>query len=134
MLSSLLTLLTLTTFAQTPLVCEKGFLRETTNGKTTEVATTYCYNEDRNILTSPACKTLECKSAFNANKLIDKKKVMNPTSNPGFNICRELDGKPQIVEFKVGKDWHRLDRCTFKDGSFVSTSELMGFYLKPRKY
>ncbi|WP_413586805.1 hypothetical protein [Bdellovibrio sp. HCB274] len=133
MLGSILLLIGLHSPAQAPLVCEKGYLRETTNGKTTEIAATYCYNQDNNILTSPSCKNLDCPAAFDKNKKIEKSKVMNQTSNPGFNICREIDGKPQVVEFKVGKNWHRLDRCTFKDGSFVSTSELVGFYLKPRR-
>ncbi|QDK47387.1 hypothetical protein DOM22_05930 [Bdellovibrio sp. ZAP7] len=107
-------------------------MRETTDGKTTEIKATYCYNEDKTILTSTSCQKLDCKTAFKF-KFIDKNKVLNTTSNPGFNICRELKGTPQIVEFKVGQDWHRLDRCTFKDGNFVSTSELMGFYLKPEQ-
>ncbi|WP_413560459.1 hypothetical protein [Bdellovibrio sp. HCB209] len=131
MLSSLIIGLTLLAHAESPLKCEKGTLRETTDGKTTEMSQTYCYNQDKNILASPSCKKLDCSIAFNTKKKMSAAKLQNTTSNPGFNICRELEGKPQIVEFKVGADWHRLDRCTFKDGSFVSTSELVGFYLKP---
>lgn len=133
MLSNLLLILSLSAFAQPSLKCEKGVIRETTDAKTVETKTTYCFNEDKNILTSTSCKTLNCPLAFNTKKNLDLSKLQNQTSNPGFNICRELEGKPQIVEFKVGSDWHRLDRCTFKDGSFVSTSELAGFYLKPRR-
>lgn len=134
MLSSLLLVISLSAFAQPTLKCEKGVLRETTDGKTTEVKASYCFNEDKTVLTSASCKKLDCAVAFNRKKNLDLSKVQNETSNPGFNICRELEGKPQIVEFKVGSDWHRLDRCTFKDGSFVSTSELVGFYMKPQKY
>ncbi|WP_413294786.1 hypothetical protein ACLSU7_06705 [Bdellovibrio sp. HCB185ZH] len=132
MLSSLFAMAFTLSFAQTPLTCEQGQLRETTDGKTTEIKAFYCYNEDKTILTSKSCQKLDCKTAFKA-KFIDKSKVTNTTSNPGFNICRELKGTPQIVEFKAGQDWHRLDRCTFKDGSFVSTSELVGYYLKPQR-
>ncbi|QLY26472.1 hypothetical protein [Bdellovibrio sp. KM01] len=132
MLNSLLALALTLSFAQNPLTCEKGLLREATDGKTTEIKATYCFNEDKTILTSKGCQKLDCKTAFKA-KFIDKTKATNTTSNPGFNICRELKGTPQIVEFKVGQDWHRLDRCTFKDGNFVSTSELVGFYLNPQR-
>lgn len=133
MLSSLVILTTAWALAQAPLTCETGLLRETTDGKTSEFKATYCFNEDKTILTSKTCKKLDCNTAFKKTKFIDKTKVQSTTSNPGFNICRELNGTPQIVEFKVGQDWYRLDRCTFKDGNFVSTSELVGFYMKARQ-
>ncbi|UYL07480.1 hypothetical protein B9G69_010530 [Bdellovibrio sp. SKB1291214] len=131
MLNSLLILATTFSFAQAPLTCEKGLLRETTNGKTSEIKATYCFNDDKTILASKGCGKLDCKIAFRKTKFIDKSKVQSTSSNPGFNLCRELEGIPQIVEFKAGPDWYRLDRCTFKDGNFVSTSELLGFYMKP---
>ena len=49
---------------------------------------------------------------------------------PGFKLCRELRGEPQIVKFYAEKKFYKLDRCLFSDGSFADTGFLLSHYLE----
>ncbi|KHD88643.1 MAG: hypothetical protein OM95_07505 [Bdellovibrio sp. ArHS] len=132
MLSSLLFLLFSFSFAQSDLHCASGSFRFLTNGVTSTSKSFYCYNSDKTQLYSKECKNQKCPLAFDSKKYFNFSDLHDENSNPGFNLCRKLDGKPEILEFQADKEWFKLDRCNFKDGSFVSTSELLKFYLQKK--
>ncbi|WP_413568973.1 hypothetical protein ACLWBD_16060 [Bdellovibrio sp. HCB117] len=133
MLSSILFILISSSFAQSELQCVDGSFRSTTNGIVSTSKAHYCFNSDKNQLYSKECKDLKCTTAFNDRKFFKFSELHDENSNPAFNLCRKLDGKPELLEFKVGNEWFALDRCQFKDGSFVSTSELLKFYLQKKR-
>ncbi len=132
MLSSLILFLTTPVFAA-DLTCQKGSFRMPYNAETKVVeAQTYCFNEDRTELYSKDCQDRKC-TAFNVDIEVKTADILDQKSNPGFNLCRKLGGKPELLEFEASKEWFALDRCVFKDGSYVSTGELVRHYLRPRK-
>lgn len=111
------------------LTCQEGSFRTTTYGVTTTSKQFYCYNEDRTELYSKDCQKKNC-MAFQQVTELRFKDLMDPTSNPGFVLCRKLGAEPELLEFQAGTKWFRLDRCTFKDGSFVASGELVRHYMK----
>lgn len=132
MLSSLILLLAAQAFAA-DLTCQTGTLRMPYDGKTKALESqNYCYNEDRTELFSKDCQNRKC-MAFTIDSEVKMSDIMNQHSNPGFNLCRKLGGKPELLEFEANKDWFSLDRCVFKDGSYVSTGELVNHYLRQKK-
>ncbi|WP_413578132.1 hypothetical protein ACLVWU_06275 [Bdellovibrio sp. HCB290] len=133
MLSSLILFLTAPIFAAS-LTCQTGSFRMPYDGATKVVkAQTYCFNEDRTELYSKDCQSRKC-SAFNLEIQVKMADLLNESSNPGFNLCRKLGGKPELLQFEASAEWFALDRFNFKDGAFVSTGELMRHYLhKPNR-
>lgn len=70
--------------------------------------------------------------ADNACEIMKRKKyrllIKDYNSNlgsPGFKLCTELDGVPQIFEFSKGSDiWESSERCLFGARDFVEISYL----------
>jgi hypothetical protein len=54
------------------------------------------------------------------------KDYYNRAGSPGFKLCRELGGVPQIFEFKklIKSDWQSVSRCLFSNEDFVEISLL----------
>jgi hypothetical protein len=128
MLISLALFLTASVFAS-DLTCQKGDFRMPYDGSTKVISSqNYCYNKDRTELYSKDCQNHKC-AAFNVDIKVTSSGIMDENSNPGFNLCRQLGGKPELLEFEASKEWFSLDRCLFKDGSYVNTSELIRHYL-----
>lgn len=111
------------------LTCQEGHFRTTTYGATTTSKQSYCYNEDRTALYSKTCRNKNC-LAFQQVTDLFFEDLLDPNSNPGFVFCRKLGAKPELLEFQAGAAWFKLDRCTFKDGSYTSTSELVHHYMR----
>ncbi|WP_413580752.1 hypothetical protein [Bdellovibrio sp. HCB288] len=128
MLNSLIISLVLASHADS-LTCTRGVIRQTTGGAVIAEAADYCFNEEKNRLISKNCKNRDC-PAFDRLKIVNFSEIYGQHSNPGFNLCRKLEGHPQIIEFKVGKEWYALDRCVFKDGTFADVGQLLGFYTR----
>ncbi|OFZ16221.1 MAG: hypothetical protein A2Z20_00100 [Bdellovibrionales bacterium RBG_16_40_8] len=98
-------------------------------GKVKEEVVEYCYNENKTKLLSKSCYQPKCK-ALNVIKKYKFTELFSQVGKPGFKLCRELKGTPQIIEFYVDKKPYKLDRCLFSDGSFVDTDHLLSQYLE----
>jgi len=70
---------------------------------------------------------------FYACDVLKKKKVKlvipdyySSIGSPGFKLCRDLGGLPQIYEYqeKQNKNWESTERCIFNDKDFVEISFL----------
>lgn len=108
-------------------ICMKGTLRWMDWGKATTQDIAYCFNNDRNLLISKNCMKKKCE-VYKALENVAgvKMEIFNPVGNPGFNLCNEIGGFPQIIEFYDSVEWYKLNRCYFsKDKSFVDTSYLI---------
>lgn len=98
------------------LTCLKeGKLRSLYNGKVTESVTAYCFNKDKNMLISPG---------FDKTRITRKKIGHKMISSPGFEACFAFQGKPELLEFEVEGKWYELDRCVFRDKSFIDNGWL----------
>ena len=63
---------------------------------------------------------------FKEQEIIAKKsEIINPIGSPGFKICNQIKGSPQIIEIWNSKEWLSSDRCIFLDGSFIDNGSLM---------
>lgn len=49
--------------------------------------------------------------------------------SPGFNICHDLKGSPQIYDIEVQGKWEQFERCYWKDSKeFVDIGDLIDIY------
>lgn len=83
--------------------------------------------DERDIyIYSKNCKGLECKVLKEpATKPVSLRGYKRSIGSPGFKVCRELEGSPQIFSYKYSGKWYKTDRCIFEDGSFASTNLLL---------
>ncbi|MBL7545302.1 MAG: hypothetical protein JNL11_15900 [Bdellovibrionaceae bacterium] len=89
----------------------------------------YCFNEEKTILLSKNCQTKKC-SAFDYPYKFKIDQLLSEMGKPSFKLCREIGGKPELLEFYVDNKPYKLDRCLFNDGSFVDTDFLLSYYLE----
>ena len=109
--------------------CFNGKLRYIAFFKVQIIQAKYCTNRDRTALYSLSCKNKNC-DAFKQIFTINEDALYSEVGKPGFRLCREVGGDPQIIEFSANKKWYKLDRCLFtSDDSFVDTGTLLDFYL-----
>ena len=109
--------------------CFTGNIKLKKFGKIEMFKAKYCTNENATVLISHSCASKKC-DALKIEKPIDENSLFSEVGKPGFKLCRELKGSPQIVEFNVGRRWFKLDRCLFEsDMSFVDTGTLLEHYL-----
>jgi hypothetical protein len=109
--------------------CGKFKCRWIQDHKTMENKENICIRGGRSF--SPDCFPLIQKSCpFSAVKKIKNlAKLTQTTGSPAFNLCHELQGKPQSYEIKLGSGWKNFERCFWKEGtSFVDIQDLYGFY------
>ena len=102
------------------MTCHKGKLRFYSNQKITEEPSQYCTNSDATELISEKCYLQKCYQKISKVQVVGK----YIPGNPGFYICEEIGGRPQIVEFLVKDRWFELDRCLLKDGLYLDTGLL----------
>lgn len=117
--------------ADNDMTCTRSSFRSVTGGKTSITAHTFCYDKTKTKLSSKDCRRQQCQ-AFKLKKKFEFQELYQGIGNPGFALCRKLEGHPEILEFQVKKEWYKLDRCLFKESSFVNTDQLMSFYLQRR--
>jgi len=109
--------------------CYDGKIRLRRFGKYELSMSKYCTNNESTILIGYTCRSKSC-DALNKKIMLDDGTLYSEVGKPGFKLCRELGGDPQIVEFLVSKRWYKLDRCLFvSDGSFIDTGTLMKAHL-----
>lgn len=116
MLPIFLSLFTFLASAEAPkLHCLNGKLSIRVNGEAKIEKVSYCTNGDKTILMS---KDFD-------RKRVAKRSVTNfENINPGFKLCHDLGGTAELVSFLDEGKWHELDRCLFKDKSFIDTGSL----------
>ena len=111
------------------LICSQGKIEQTTFGKTTSETSNYCYNETKNQLISKDCYLTHCEKKL-SNKKYKMKDLYSDIGKPGFKLCRELSGTPQIINFFVDKKSYQLDRCLFKNENYIDTDYLLSLFLE----
>lgn len=88
----------------------------------------FCFDKDKrdNYIYSKNCMGLSCKEVQNPHeKPLILSKYKHSIGSPGFKVCRELGGSPQIINFKIKNESHQGSRCIFNDTTFVSNNLLM---------
>jgi hypothetical protein len=126
----LLTPFVVTAREQQDTCLDKGKLRYIYQSKEQTIDSSYCFNQTRNSLYSKNCKE-NCIAKKIVRDYSHKKMDLfnSGVGSPGFTLCYEMKGEPQIVEFSDGKAWFKLDRCVFsKDNSYVDTGSLMKYW------
>jgi len=109
--------------------CTAGVISKFYFGQNLIEKSTYCFNNNKNILYSRNCLDQNCK-AFKSKKRFQLKDLYSEYGSPGFKLCHEIGGLPEIISFDVNKESYKLDRCLFPDKSYVDTGSLMEFYIK----
>lgn len=91
----------------------------------------YCTNSTGTTLISAKCaKDKNCLILLPTIRL-DPKDLQFQSGKPGFELCRKLGGRGQIVEFEAHNAWQKLDRCSFSSDSwYIDTGFLLGYYIK----
>jgi hypothetical protein len=76
--------------------------------------------------TSESCDGDKCEILKRAPKKIVIKNYKANIGSPGFKLCEELGGVPQIFEFQKlnVKEWQSTERCFFGKKDFVEISLL----------
>ena len=109
--------------------CGKGVIKFTYKNQEKQIDEVFCYDEDRfdQYIYSKDCSSLACKELVNpAARPISLRSYPSTVGSPGFKICRELGGSPQIIEFQFkSTDWHQSSRCIFSNNTFVSNNLLI---------
>lgn len=112
--------------------CGPGKIKYIFNQKEVIKDIDLCVLEEKRgiILLSPSCKDQSCKEIMDPHKRpINLSKYSETLGSPGFKVCKELGGKPQILEFlfpsKYKKDWQQSSRCIFNENTFVSNNFLL---------
>ncbi len=111
-------------FANDKWLCQDGKISVVEFGNETTSDSQYCYNSDKTALISKDCAGGSC-PAVQLKKIYSASELLSPSGKPGFKLCRELGGSPQIISFLASGKFYKLDRCVFKEGSFVDTDTLL---------
>jgi hypothetical protein len=110
-----------------------GKMKYILNKKEIIIYENFCFNNDRNILISKNCYHNQACIALKFRNIANQNLFNKGIGTPGFNLCYQLNGIPQILDFNDGKNWFHLDRCQFKqDGSFIDTGSLINIWSNPK--
>lgn len=108
--------------------CINGKIEQTSYGKLITEQSSFCFNDAKNLLISKECYKNHCEKELSKRKFtIDE--LYSEIGKPGFRLCRNLKGNPQIITFYVEKKAFKLDRCLFSNGNYVDTDYLLSIYL-----
>ncbi|MCP4915233.1 MAG: hypothetical protein GY909_19085 [Oligoflexia bacterium] len=108
--------------------CSEGMIEYIYKKKKVKKKLNFCFDKDKRdkYIYSTNCKGLKCKPL-----LIPEKRPVNIShykssiGSPGFKVCRELGGSPQIIKYKFDKKWNQSSRCIFNDSTFASNNLLL---------
>ena len=120
-----LTLLISFNIGASEIECTKGIISQFRDGNELKENSHFCYNQDKTRLTSYGCQKNQCVPTTGPIKMND---LFSSIGTPGFKLCRQLGGRPEIIEFFVDSKGYKLDRCWFKN-EFINTG-LLFRYLK----
>lgn len=110
--------------------CEQGEVRYIHNKKSISQKLKFCVEETNrgSFVLSDSCSGKACKLLENpAARPVDLTSYKGTVGSPGFKVCRELGGQPQIFEYKFNsaEDWTKDSRCIFSEKDFVSNDVLL---------
>lgn len=112
--------------------CGPGKIKYTNKGKEVVKALSFCVQVEKRgiLLTSITCKGGQCKELKDPHKRpVNLGKYPDTIGSPGFKVCRELGGSPQIIEYqypdKFKDQWKQSSRCLFREDTFASNNFLM---------
>lgn len=89
-------------------------------------AASYCFSADHSYFLSSDCRQKPCAALGKGLKKIPDSALTGKLGSPGFKLCRQAGGDPQLLEYTDGEHWWPADRCLFpRDGSFVDTGILV---------
>ncbi|EQC47592.1 hypothetical protein [Bacteriovorax sp. Seq25_V] len=118
-------------------ICGKGEITYFDTGKKISNSLSFCFDKDERseFIYSKDCSKLKCKVLQNPkDRPVALMRYKSSIGSPGFKVCRELGGTPQIVEFSLKQNTGKLGRCIFTNQTFVSNDLLMklwkGFIIK----
>lgn len=117
--------------------CEKIKIKyiENQDEKMTQVEACLDKDERDRYIYSKSCQGLKCRVLSKPEaRPVSLKDYKSSIGSPGFKVCRELKGSPQIFSYKYLGKWYKTDRCLFENGSFASTNLIFklwdGFILR----
>jgi len=117
--------------------CGRGNISYYLNNKKISTDEKFCFDQDERskYIYSQDCTGLKCKILKNPEERpVSLLGYKSSIGSPGFKVCRELGGTPQIVEYKLKEHQGKIDRCIFSEKTFVSNDLLMklwkGFVIK----
>jgi hypothetical protein len=97
-------------------------------GKTEIEKSTLCkkkMDDEMLFYVSESCDKGLCEILKRPKKNISVKNYKDNIGSPGFKLCEELGGIPQIFEFKTqAGTWESTERCFFDKADFVEISLL----------
>lgn len=108
--------------------CSEGTIQYIYKKKKIEKKLSFCFDEDKRdkYIYSKNCKGLKCKQLLIPEKRpVNIKQYKSSIGSPGFKVCRELGGSPQIIKYSFGKKWNQSSRCIFDDSTFASNNLLL---------
>jgi hypothetical protein len=76
---------------------------------------------------SKSCLDNKCEILKKKKSRVHIKDYYSNTGSPGFKLCTELSGVPQIFEYRSKKNaqWQSTSRCLFSNRDFVEISLLI---------
>lgn len=118
----------------TELNCQpSGKIKYVYGGKEESETATYCFSPDFSYFLSANCREGGCLALEKKLGQIAERRLQGPLGNPGFRLCREAGGDPQLLEYYDGSKWRSNDRCFFlADRSYVDTGILVKKWAEER--
>ncbi|PIK16127.1 hypothetical protein [Halobacteriovorax sp. JY17] len=109
-------------------VCGVGQIKYIKNQKEIVQNLKFCKESEGGSIYSQNCSERKChflKEPFK--RPVDLRKYASTMGSPGFKVCRELKGSPQIIKYKFNdqKFWDDDARCIVDEKTFVSNSILL---------
>ena len=105
--------------------CISGQIRYVRYGKELIENADYCFDSKKTLFISKNCvlKKGKCLALISQRKPDD---LVSEYGSPGFKLCYQINGLPQIVDFFDGESWIASNRCFFEsDKSFINTDLLI---------
>jgi hypothetical protein len=96
--------------------------------KKVAVYTELCVSKDERgqLFYSKNCAQMNCSILKKESlKFISLEEYEPSIGSPGFKVCRELGGLPQIIDYNFKDQWHQGSRCIFDKDTFVSNDLLI---------
>lgn len=118
--------------AKEALRCGLTLVRHRAYGIVKEEKVQACINNNGTALYSANCQKAACLEKYKNRHLPRLKGYSSTLGSPTFRLCRDLGGRPQVIDFKFGSQWHPLDRCLLDDKTFVDSGTLYGNYFSQR--
>ena len=127
----ILTLFSSTIFAN-KINCKESFVTTVIRTEKITVPKEVCFLVEKNkeYYISKKCNK-KCSALQDQKIFVSPKRLHSTSGTPNFKLCSAYKGHPEIVVLNEGRPNEKMtDKCTFKDGSFVTTTYLMDQYSK----